>query len=73
MSAIAVYLCLYEWFLVEVFTFFFVFIYPQLWEHCCYLLWHKTAENSITSILCGSWKNTHVEVFFNVKHVANLF
>ena len=25
---VAVYLCLYEWFLVKVFTFFLVFIYP---------------------------------------------
>ena len=72
MTAIAFYLCLDKRCLVEVLALVLILVNPEVGEHLCYLLWHESAEDGITRILCGCWQDAGVEVFLYVEHIAYL-
>ena len=73
MAAVAVYLGLDEWRLVEVLALFLVFIDPQLGKHLRYLRRHEAAEDGVARILCGGREDAHVELLVDVEQVADVF
>ena len=62
--------CTYQWSLVQVFVFFFVFIYPQFREQFSYLVRHQTGKNSVTGILCGSGQNAEIELLVYIEQTG---
>ena len=59
-ATISVELSLYEGRLVEVLAFFLFLVYPQVWKHLGYLVWHQSTEDGIACILGGSGETSKI-------------
>lgn len=59
--------CLNEGSLVQVFSFLFVLVYPQVGEHASYLVGQQPGEDSVAGILRGCGQDTEIEVFLGRK------
>ena len=71
-TTISVELSLYEGCLVEVLAFFLFLVYPQVWKHLGYLVWHQSTEDGIARILGGSGENAHIHIFLDVEEVTDV-
>ena len=70
LTTIALQLRLDEGSLVQVLTFFLVFVNPEVGEHLCNLVGHQTAEDGITRILCGCGQDAAVEALVDIELLA---
>ena len=67
LSAVALQLMAYEGLLLQVFSFVFILVHPEVGIHLAYLLWHQASKDGVAGILCGRRENAEIKVLLDVK------
>ena len=60
----------YEGGFVEVLAFGFIFVYPKVGKHCCYVGGHESGEYGVSGVLCGRGEDGGVQIFVDGEKVA---